>query len=94
MKNLYANLPPKVRKIGYWLLTLKPGESMDLSPSVFEVRAETLQSYLHKINGIYGRRYRAYGGITRKDGERQHKPPTHCLRVHYLGERHDGPAAK
>ena len=88
MNHIYASLPPKVRQMGYWLLTLKPGEFMDLSPSVFKVRAETLQSYLHKLNGLYGRRYRAYGGVTKhSDGRRKYKPSTHCLRVHYLGVR-------
>lgn len=87
MNNIYANLPPKVRQIGYWLLMLKPGECMELSPEVFGVRAETLQSYLHKLNKLGGRRYRTYGGIKVIDGVRLHKPDNHCLRVHYLGTR-------
>lgn len=86
--NMYSTLPKKLQQVGYWLLTLKPGESMDLSTAVFRVRAETLQSYVHKLNGLYGRRYRAYGGITKQpDGTRNVKPSNHCLRVHYLGKR-------
>lgn len=92
MNHMYLSLPKKVRLMAYQLCMLKPGEFMDLPPAVFKVKAETLQSYLHQINGLYGRRYRAYGGITRKEGRRQHKPASHALRVHYLGIREDQPA--
>ena len=85
---MYTTFPEKLQQVGYWLLTLKPGEYMELPPSVFGVRAETLQSYVNRLNGIYGRRYRTYGGLTKnKDGTRNHKPNTHSLTVHFLGTR-------
>ncbi len=87
MISMYLSLPKKIRQVAYLLCMLKPGEYMDLSPAVFDVKAETLQTYVHLINGLYGRRYRAYGGVVRKDGKRLHKPEGHMLRVHYIGLR-------
>ena len=78
---MYQGLCGIKKNIAHWLLLLKPGESMDLSPEAFGSNVETLQQYVHAINGLEGRRYKCFGGLRKRRGKRIYRPEGSVLRV-------------
>lgn len=78
---MYSSLTGTKKAIAHWLLLLKPGESMDLRPEAFGATVETLQQYVHGINGMEGRRYKCFGGLRKRRGKRLFRPEGSALRV-------------
>ena len=84
----YRTLPKKVRTIANWLLILKPGEFMDITQKDFGVKPETVQTYIHQIEGMFGRHYRCFGGVVKHENKhRRWRSPDQPIRVQYLGVR-------